>query len=70
MTKQQRWAIVGAVWVAAIGLFLSAFRGRYQRLPPMADNHPAHFDTWNGTTYTWDFTTRRWERVVFETSNQ
>ena len=26
MTREQKWAIVGAIWVAAIGIFLSAFR--------------------------------------------
>ena len=66
MKNQQRWAIVGAIWVAAIGIFLSAFKGRYQHLPPMGDNHPARFDTWTGITYDRDFITGRWEVVVFE----
>ena len=51
MTKQQKWAIVGAIWVAAIGVFLSALRGRYQHLEPGADFSPAKFDTWTGVTY-------------------
>jgi len=70
MTKQQKWAIVGAIWVAAIGIFLSAFKGRYERVEPKADHRVTKFDTWTGYTYVYLFAPnsglRKWDRVDVE----
>lgn len=71
MTKQQKWAVVGAIWVAAIGIFLLAFRGRYQHLPPeYIENtevgRPQKFDTWTGNAYVYDVGRNRWDRVILE----
>jgi len=64
MDTLQRWLIVIAIWVFAVGIFLQALHGRY-RLPILADDYVrgsehamtyygARYDTWTGrleTTY-------------------
>ena len=58
MNTLQRWLIVIAVWIFAIGVFLHAFTGRY-RLPILDDDYvrgsehsmtfwEARYDTWTG----------------------
>ena len=69
MTKHQKWAIVGAIWVGAIGIFLSAFRGRYQRLEPLYGG-PRKFDTWTGERYEYDIGSNHWVRVFLGTEKE
>ena len=68
MTEQQKWAIISALWVAAIGIFLSAFKGRYQHLESKID--PAKFDTWSGKAYIRRPSTGEWFEVVTENENK
>lgn len=53
MSNIQKWLMVAAVWVIAVAMLLSAFRGRYQYIMGQNDIHgldylPGALDTWTG----------------------
>jgi hypothetical protein len=52
MTTGQKWLLIAAVWVFAVGTLLSSFQGRY-KLPKLYDVYAAmhttaRYDTWTG----------------------
>lgn len=54
MSRLQKWCIIAALWILAIGVFLNAFNGRYSYFRPPdspQDIWPVRFDTWTGNHY-------------------
>ncbi len=66
MSSSQKWLIVLAIWILAIGVLLNAFHGRYKmavvsELSQAARYTSARFDTWTGEVEVKDSPGHRWQ---------
>ena len=67
MNVLQKWLIVLAIWIFAIGVLLNAFHGRYKmavisELSQAARAYTsARFDTWTGEVEVKDSRSHRWQ---------
>ena len=68
MNHLQKWLIVLAVWVFAIGTLLNAFHGRYKmgkasmEAAQRGNYLSVRFDTWTGEVQVQDNPSGRWVR--------
>jgi len=65
MSNLQKWLIIIAIWIFAVGILFNGLRGRY-KMPILYDvdakMHPdARYDTWTGKLQVWEYGYRHYE---------